>query len=65
MKKLFSMLWTALFLLSVCGTVAFADVIDPYVIAPKKTVSPLPYVLIGVAVIVAAVLIWRTRKQKK
>ena len=61
MKKLFCTLWTALFLLSACSTAAYADAISP---VGFLAVSVLPVILIGVAVIVAAVVIHRIRKKK-
>ena len=63
MKKLFCIIWTALFLLSVGGAAAYADVL----IEGPEYVSYLygvwPWVLIGVAVIAAAVLIRRMRRK--
>lgn len=64
MKKLFSTLWMALFLLGACGTAACADVLIPGEEIVKKTPDALPYILIGVAVIAAAVIIWRIRRKK-
>ena len=67
MKKLFSTLWMALLVLSVCGVTAYADIIVPPEPGPVGGggASPLPWLLLGLAVIAAAVLIWLTRKRKR
>ena len=65
MKTLVSSVWTALFLLCAFGTVAFADVIEPNFQEIRNTTNPLLYVLLGIAVVAAALLIWRARKKKK
>ena len=64
MKKLLGTLWTAFFLLSTFTVSAAADLIDPPVIYQKGGVSPVLILLIAVAVVVAALIIWRARKRK-
>jgi len=66
MKKAVSLLTTVLMLLCAVQTFAFADIVDPFPSpSPEKTNSMLPIILITVAIVVAAVVIWRVRRQKK
>lgn len=62
MKKLLCILWMALFLLSAFGTAAYADALslDGLLFHPRV----LPFLLIGVALIVVAVVIRRMRRKK-
>ena len=64
MKKAVSLLSTVLMLLCAVQTFAFADIVDPFP-SPEKNNSMLPIILIAVAIVVAAVVIWRVRRQKK
>ena len=65
MKKGISLLFTLALLLCAVQTLAFADIIaDPRPIPPDNSLL-LPILLISIAVIVAAVVIWRVRRQKK
>ena len=64
MKKAISLLFTLVLVLSAVQTLAFADIIaDPRPVPPDNIMMPV--LLISLAVIVAAVVIWRIRRQKK
>ena len=64
MKKAISLLTTVLMLLCAVQIFAFADIVDPFP-APTKNDSMLPILLIAVAIVVVAVVLWRVRRQKK
>jgi uncharacterized membrane protein len=64
MKKAISLLCTVVLMLSAVQTFAFADIVDPRR-SPAENSSMLPVLLIAIAVIVVAVVIWRVRCQKK
>ena len=63
MKKAISMI--CMFALLVCAaqTSVFADIVNP-VIPATKNGSLLPVILIAVAVIVVAVVLWKAKKKK-
>lgn len=64
MKKLLSTLWMALFLLSIQVTVAYADIVKPGQPVENETINAWPFILIGVALIVAAIVLhWMRRKK--
>ena len=64
MKKAISLLSTVLMMLCAMQTFAFADIVDPFP-SPAKNDSMLPILIIAVAIIVVAVVIWRVRRQRK
>ena len=64
MKKAVSLLTTVLMLLCAFQTFAFADIVDPF-LSPTSNDSMLPILLIAVAIVVIAVVLWRVRRQKK
>ncbi len=64
MKRLLSTLWMTLFLLSVHITAAYADVLIPGQEHVREKTSSLPFILVGAALIVIGVIIWRIRKKK-
>ena len=65
MKKVISLLCALTFVLSAVQTIAFADIIIDPRPAPPDNNTMLPILIIAVAVIVIAVVVWRVRSQKK
>lgn len=63
MKKAISLLCVLVLLLCVFQTFAFADIVDPGPPQPEKSCL-LPILLIALAVIVIAVVLWRVRSKK-
>lgn len=64
MKKGISLLFALALALNAVQTIAFADIVDPRP-APPENGMVLPVLIIAVAVVVIAVVIWRVRSQKK
>ena len=65
MKKGISLLFMLALMSSAVQTPAFADIIaDPRPIPPDNGLM-LPILLISIAIIVVAVVIWRVHRQKK
>ena len=63
MKKAISLLFALILLVCAFQTVAFADIVVPDK-PPAASTSMLPVILIAVAVIVVAVVIWKVRHEK-
>ena len=65
MKKVISLLFTLAVILSAFQTLAFADIITEPRPTPPDNNIVLPILIISLAVIVVAVVVWRLRRQKK
>ena len=63
MKKAISLFCTLVLLLCAFQTIAFADIVDPGK-PPAKSTSLMPIILISVAVIVIAVVLWKIHSKK-
>ncbi len=63
MKKAISLLCALILLVCVFQTIAFADIVVPGK-PPAKDASMLPIILIAVAVIVIAVVLWKKYRRK-
>lgn len=65
MKKAISLLFTLALVLCAVQTSAFADIITDPRPAPPENGLMLPILIISLAIIVVAVIVWRVRSQKK
>ncbi len=65
MKKAISLLFTLALVLCAVQTSAFADIIADPRPAPPENGMMLPILIISLAIIVVAVIVWRVRSQKK
>ena len=65
MKKAISLLFTLALVLCAVQTNAFADIITDPRPAPPENGMMLPILIISLAIIVVAVIVWRVRSQKK
>lgn len=65
MKKAISLLFTLALVLCAVQTSAFADIITDPRPAPPENGMMLPILIISLAIIVVAVIVWRVRSQKK
>ena len=65
MKKAISLLFTLALVLCAVQTSAFADIIADPRPAPPENGLMLPILIISLAIIVVAVIVWRVRSQKK
>lgn len=65
MKKAISLLFALAMVLCAVQTSAFADIIRDPRPAPPENGMMLPILIISLAIIVVAVIVWRVRRQKK
>ena len=65
MKKAISLLFTLALVLCAVQTSAFADIITDPRPAPPENGMMLPILIVSLAIIVVAVIVWRVRSQKK
>ena len=65
MKKAISLLFALAMVLCAVQTSAFADIITDPRPAPPENGMMLPILIISLAIIVVAVIVWRVRSQKK
>lgn len=65
MKKAISLLFALAMVLCAVQTSAFADIITDPRPAPPENGMMLPILIISLAIIVVAVIVWRVRRQKK
>ena len=65
MKKAISLLFALAMLLCAVQTSAFADIITDPRPAPPENGMMLPILIISLAIIIIAVVVWRVRSQKK
>ena len=65
MKKAISLLFALAMVLCAAQTSAFADIIADPRPAPPENGMMLPILIISLAIIVVAVIVWRVRSQKK
>lgn len=65
MRKAISLLYTLALVLCAVQTSAFADIITDPRPAPPENGLMLPILIISLAIIVVAVIVWRVRSQKK
>ena len=65
MRKAISLLYTLALVLCAVQTSAFADIITDPRPAPPENGMMLPILIISLAIIVVAVIVWRVRSQKK
>ncbi len=65
MKKAISLLFTLALVLCAVQTSAFADIIADPRPAPPENGMMLPILIISLAIIVVAIIVWRVRSQKK
>ena len=65
MKKAISLLFALAMVLCAVQTSAFADIITDPRPAPPENGLMLPILIISLAIIVVAVIVWRVRSQKK
>ena len=65
MKKAIRLLFTLELVLCAVQTSAFADIITDPRPAPPENGMMLPILIISLAIIVVAVIVWRVRSQKK
>ena len=65
MRKAISLLYTLALVLCAVQTSAFADIItDPRPTPPENGLM-LPILIVSLAIIIIAVVVWRVRSQKK
>ena len=65
MKKAISLLFTLALVLCAVQTSAFADIITDARPAPPENGMMLPILIVSLAIIIIAVVVWRVRSQKK
>ena len=65
MKKAISLLFTLALVLCAVQTSAFADIIADPRPAPPENGMMLPILMVSLAIIIIAVVVWRVRRQKK
>ena len=65
MKKAISLLFTLALVLCAVQTSAFADIIADPRPAPPENGMMLPILIVSLAIIIIAVVVWRVRSQKK
>ena len=65
MKKAISLLFTLALILCAVQTSAFADIIADPRPAPPENGMMLPILIVSLAIIIIAVVVWRVRSQKK
>ena len=65
MKKAISLLFALAMVLCAVQTSAFADIITDPRPAPPENGLMLPILIISLAIIVVAIIVWRVRSQKK
>ena len=65
MRKAISLLYTLALVLCAVQTSAFADIIRDPRPAPPENGMMLPILIVSLAIIVIAVVVWRARSQKK
>ena len=65
MRKAISLLFSLALVLCAVQTSAFADIIADPRPAPPENGMMLPILIISLAIIVIAVVVWRVRSQKK
>ena len=65
MRKAISLLFSLALVLCAVQTSAFADIIADPRPAPPENGMMLPILIISLAIIIIAVVVWRVRSQKK
>ena len=65
MKKAISLLFVLAMVLCAVQTSAFADIIADPRPAPPENGMMLPILIVSLAIIIIAVVVWRVRSQKK